>query len=317
MKPALSRLSVGEIRQRYLGSDRPISPQLLNQLRRDPRQGVRELYVVLRRRQERERTERLRMDALLNFERLLWQSGLERIAGVDEAGTGPLAGPVVAAAVVFPPGTKLAGIDDSKRLNAEQRAEAEQMIRNSRADISVGLAEVEEIDRLNVYHAALLAMRRAIEGLPVPPQHILVDARRIPEIDVPQNCFNKGDGLNFSIAAASIIAKTYRDRLMSELAIAYPQYGFNRHKGYPTPEHQAAIRQHGPSPIHRMSFKFIRELCGEYSVLFYQLKHRLAMATEHSALAAVESELEAKRSALAEEEGRKLRTMLARRWKTL
>src|SRR5690606_15705237 len=123
---------------------------------------------------------------------------------------------------------------------------------------------------LNVYHAALLAMRRAVEALPMRPDHLLVDARTIPDLDLPQNAFHKGDGIDYSIAAASIIAKTHRDELMEKLDAQYPGYGFARHKGYATADHQAAVRRLGPSPIHRRSFTFLRELRGEYSEHFYR-----------------------------------------------
>jgi ribonuclease HII len=314
---SVTQLSIDEIRERYARADRPVSPQLLNKLKRDPRNGVRQIYEALRKRYDRERTERLRLDAMLNFERVLWRSGVERIAGVDEAGTGPLAGPVVAAAVMFPPHTELTGIDDSKRLDAEQRAAAERAIRDATDAIGIGVADVAEIDRLNIYHAALLAMRRAVESLPAAPQHVLVDARNIPGVTAPQNCFFKGDGINFSIAAASIIAKTHRDRLMDALADTYPHYGFERHKGYSTPEHQAAIKNLGPCPVHRMSFTFIRELRGEYSSLFYELKGRLDEAWEHGVLQSLEQEIGACQAALAEQEHRKLKLMIARRWKVL
>lgn len=317
MPPTLSKLSVAQVRERYVRGEQPVTPQVLHQLKRDPRQGVRQIYDMLKKRYERERAEQLRLDAMLNFERVLWRSGVERIAGVDEAGTGPLAGPVVAAAVVFPPHTQLSGIDDSKRLDAEQRNAAERAIRAAASGIGVGVAQVDEIDRLNVYQAALLAMRRAVEALPVSPQHVLVDARNIPGVEIPQNCFNKGDGINFSIAAASIIAKTYRDRLMQELAQNYPGYGFERHKGYGTAEHQAAIRRFGPCAVHRMSFTFIHEVCGEYSPLFYDLKGHLEAARKPAALKAFEAELAAARESLSEYEQRKLRLILSRRWKAI
>jgi ribonuclease HII len=313
----VSKLSVEEIRDRFARSDQPVTPQVLNKLKRDSRQGVRQIYEVLKKRHDRERGERLRLDAMLNFERVLWRSGVRSIAGVDEAGTGPLAGPVVAAAVVFPPHTELSGIDDSKKLDPEQRATAELAIRAAAVGVGVGVADVGEIDRINIYQAALLAMRRAVDALPASPQHVLVDARNIPGVEIPQNCFNKGDGINFSIATASIIAKTYRDRLMNELAGTYPEYGFDRHKGYGTPEHQDAIRRIGPCAIHRMSFTFIREICGEYSEPFYALKHRLEGAVDRAALQSLEAELAARRTELADEEQRKLRLMLSRRWKTL
>jgi ribonuclease HII len=146
---------------------------------------------------------------------------------------------------------------------------------------------------------------------------VLVDARSIPGVDVPQNCFDKGDGLDFSIAAASIVAKVYRDRLMDELAREHPEYGFERHKGYCTPEHQDAIRRLGPCAIHRRSFTFIRELRGEYSTLFYDLQRRLNAAAAAAELEAIEQEVGAQRGALADHEQRKLRLVLSRRWRTL
>jgi ribonuclease HII len=317
LKGSLDRLSIEEIRERYARADEPVSPQALNKLKRDPRQGVRQLYSALKKRYEREFSERTRLDAMLNFERVLWRAGVQHIAGVDEVGMGPLAGPVIAAAVVFAPHTELPGIDDSKRLDLEQRADAERRIRAVALGIGIGRAEVEEIDTVNIYHAGLLAMRRAIEALPMRPQHVLVDARSVPGVDVPQNCFNKGDGINFSIAAASIVAKMHRDRLMDELARSYPAYGFERHKGYSTPEHQAAIRSVGPCAIHRKSFTYIRELCGEYSALFYELKARLDAAAAHADLQALDEELGACTAALAEHEQRKLKLVLSRRWKAL
>ena len=232
-------------------------------------------------------------------------------------GVGPLAGPVVAAAVVFAPGVQLHGVDDSKKLDPEQRARMATAIRERATGIGIGAAEVGEIDRLNIYHAALLAMKRAIEALPESPEHVLVDARTIPGVDVPQNQFQKGDGINFSIAAASIVAKTYRDALMDELDARYPAYGFAKHKGYATPEHQEAIRRHGPCDIHRMSFTHIKELCGEYSSVFYELKERLARASTPLELDTFEKEFAERRAGLDESEERKLKLMIARRWKTL
>jgi ribonuclease HII len=227
-----SNLSIEEIREQFLHGNQPVTARSLNKLGRDPRQGVRRMYEFLKKRYEKERTERLRIQNMLNFERLLWKSGIQSIAGVDEVGIGPLAGPVVAAAVVFPSNTVLAGIDDSKRLDSEQRAKMDVAIRQAATGIGIGIAEVGEIDSLNIYRAALLAMRRAIEGLPLKPEHLLIDARVIPDLGIPQNSFNKGDGINFSIAAASIIAKTHRDGLMEELEKQYPGYGFAQHKGY-------------------------------------------------------------------------------------
>ncbi len=317
MTSALSKLSIDEVRERYARTDAPVTPQALNKLKRDPRLGVRQIYETLKKRYERDSAERTRLDAMLNFERVLWRAGVQHIAGVDEVGMGPLAGPVIAAAVVFPPHAALAGIDDSKRLDLAERLDAEYRIRATATAIGIGIAEVAEIDSLNIYQAGLLAMRRALEALPIRPQHVLVDARSIPHVDTPQNCFNKGDGIDFSIAAASIVAKTHRDRLMDDLGAQFPLYGFERHKGYSTPEHQTAIRTHGPCAIHRKSFTFIRELCGEYSTLFYDLKGRLCVAVARAELQALDDELAACAGALAEHEQRKLKLVLSRRWKAL
>jgi ribonuclease HII len=240
----------------------------------------------------------------------------QRIAGVDEVGAGPLAGPVVAAAVVF-----RARRRDLRRRRLEEdrprRARAYRLRRSARAPPASASAwpDVGEIDRLNIYHAAMLAMRRAIDALPAPPEHVLVDARTIPNLSMPQNPFNKGDGINFSIAAASIVAKTYRDGLMDELDRLYPDYGFAKHKGYSTPEHQDAIRRLGPCAIHRISFTFIKELCGEYSPLFYELKGRFEQARTVPELNAFEQKFKERRAELAENEERKIKLLISRRWK--
>src|SRR6188768_716670 len=317
MPGTLTQLSLKEIHEKYADPSAMVSPQLLRRLQRDPRTGARKLYKALAKRFDDQKKERNRLDAMLHFERVLWKAGVMHIAGVDEVGMGPLAGPVIAAAVVFPPHTELHGIDDSKKLDVEQRVDAERRIRETASGIGIGRAEVAEIDTINIYHAGLLAMRRAVEALPMRPQHVLVDARSIPGVDVPQNCFDKGDGIDFSIAAASIVAKVHRDRLMDELAREHPEYGFDRHKGYCTPEHQDAIRQLGPCAIHRQSFTFIRELRGEYSALFYDLKERLFAAAAAAELEAIEQELGTCREALSENEQRKLRLVLSRRWRAL
>ena len=313
----LEELSLDQIRQRYIDKAQPVSAQVLNRLQRDPRQGARQLYSALKKRYERQRGERTRLDAMRHFEQVLWKTGVRDIAGVDEAGVGPLAGPVVAAAVMFPPQTDIDGVDDSKRLDPETRTELALEIRAKASGVAVGIASVEEIDRVNIYHAALLAMRRAVEGLPRSPQHVLVDARTVPGVTCPQNMFNKGDGINFSIAAASIIAKTERDTMMEALDRDYPGYGFATHKGYGTPEHREALLRLGPSKVHRMSFPVIHELQGEFSALFYVLKKQLEAAGTRAALDEFETSLAAQADDLPEQECRKLRLLVARRWKTM
>jgi ribonuclease HII len=187
-------------------------------------------------------------------ERLLWESGCVRVAGVDEVGMGPLAGPVVAAAVVFPPGRALKGIADSKQMTRLARERMVVKIRARAIGVGLGIVEPAEIDRLNIYQAGLKAMRLALEALPFEPDHVVVDARHIPGVSVPQTRYGHGDAFVYSIAAASIVAKIHRDDLMRRLDEEYPQYGFRRHVGYATREHLAALRAFGPSPLHRRSF---------------------------------------------------------------
>src|SRR5437773_6519273 len=254
---------------------------------------------------------------MLHFERLLWKAGIQHIAGVDEVGMGPLAGPVVAAAVVFPPGMEIEGVDDSKALDEETRRRLDVEIREKASAFAIGVVEVEDIDRINIYHAGIRAMQLALSSLPVAPQHILVDSRTVPGFAQPQNSFDKGDGINFSIACASIVAKVYRDRLMMELDSKYPGYGFASHKGYATPEHQRAIREFGPCPIHRRSFDYIRELCGQYCELYYSLKEQGYVATTREELARWESAVKAAAPAFSINENKKLHLMAGRLWKRL
>jgi ribonuclease HII len=197
---------------------------------------------------------RRRMTTKTYVERLLWDAGCTRVAGVDEVGMGPLAGPVVAAAVVFAPGKALAGIADSKQMTRLARERMDTAIRARALGIGIGVVEPAEIDRLNIYQAGLKAMRLALDALPIEPDHVVVDARHIPGVAVPQTRYGHGDAFVYSIAAASIVAKVHRDALMRRLDGDYPQYGFRRHVGYATREHLAALRTFGPSPVHRRSF---------------------------------------------------------------
>jgi ribonuclease HII len=191
-----------------------------------------------------------------------------RVAGVDEVGRGPLAGPVVAAAVVFPTGVprRLAAlIDDSKRLTAAERLAANDAIRASgRAEIAIGAASVAEIDRLNILRASLLAMCRAVARLPTPPDLALIDGHMPPSLHCPVRCVIRGDGLSLSIAAASIIAKVVRDRAMQRLSVRFPGYGWTENVGYSTPGHRAALRALGPTVHHRADFGAVRQLTLEF-----------------------------------------------------
>lgn len=206
------------------------------------------------------RTTRLILPTL-TAEQALWQRNLQVVAGVDEVGMGPLAGPVVAAAVVFPPafGEDVVlfpqGVRDSKTLTAKARVRLDQEIRQSALAVSIGVVEVEDIDRLNIYHAGLKAMRLAIEKLPLRPEHVLIDGRSLSDLPCPHTRYVKGDRDIYSIAAASIIAKVYRDDLMVAFDRLYPAYGFARHMGYGTAAHREALRRVGPCPLHRRSFR--------------------------------------------------------------
>ncbi len=200
-----------------------------------------------------------RRRVMLRLERGFWRRGVLRLAGVDEVGVGPLAGPLVASAVILPVEVSLRGIDDSKRLTRKRREELAKEIRGCAVAIGVGIVEVEDVDRLNVYRAALEAMRRAVVALPMIPEQLLVDARHVPGLEISQMSLIKGDSQSYSIAAASIIAKVTRDSMMCELAERYPEYGFTKHMGYGTREHLAALDRYGPCPIHRRCFNVVRQ----------------------------------------------------------
>ena len=182
------------------------------------------------------------------------------ICGVDEAGRGPLAGPVSAAAVILDPARPIEGLADSKKLSERQRDRLAPLIRERALAWAVAYAEVEEIDRLNILHASLLAMRRAVAALSVQPQRVLVDGLHCPDTGIPSEAIVQGDSKVAAISAASILAKTARDALMLQLHAQYPYYGFAVHKGYPTAAHLAALREHGVSAVHRKSFKPVRAL---------------------------------------------------------
>ncbi|MDJ0787664.1 MAG: ribonuclease HII [Myxococcota bacterium] len=230
------------------------------ELAADSRAGARALAErCLRRAREREREGR-RLARLFSLRRRLQEGGARFIAGVDEVGVGPLAGPVVAAAVVLEGTPRLEGLDDSKRLTSPERERLDREIRAHVRALHVVEVWNEEIDRLNIYQATLLAMRRAVEGLACRPDHLLVDARTIPRVAIPQTPLVKGDARDASIAAASIVAKVHRDALMQRLDADYPGYGFASHKGYGTGAHLEAIRRRGPSPVHRRSFAPVSQL---------------------------------------------------------
>lgn len=200
----------------------------------------------------------------LQFERALWDAGLPAVAGIDEAGRGCLAGPVAAAAVILPADEDIAktlsSVRDSKQLNSAQREEVRILIENISLTWAVGWADNGEIDQLGIVPATRLAVWRALEKLNPTPDHLLVDYIVLPDISLPQTRLVKGDARSLSIAAASILAKTHRDSLMTAFASTYPSYGFDKHKGYGTPLHRQAIQSRGSCPLHRMSFAPLRTI---------------------------------------------------------
>lgn len=188
------------------------------------------------------------------FEKEAERNGFGFIAGVDEAGRGPLAGPVVSAAVVLPKAFSAEGVNDSKKLTAKKRDSLFDIIMQNASAVGVGIVEADEIDRINIFQASLLSMRKAVCELPHPPDFLLIDGKFTISYDLPQKAVIKGDSLSISIAAASIIAKVTRDRIMESYDREYPGYGFARHKGYPTKAHKQAIIELGSCPIHRRTF---------------------------------------------------------------
>ncbi len=191
------------------------------------------------------------------FERACLQKGYKRIAGIDEAGRGALAGPVVAAAVILPVGCEIEGLKDSKQLTSKQRSLLTNEIQRVAISVGVGSVDNRLIEKLNILQAALRAMAEAVQQLSPKPDYLLVDGSKLPKTNIPGQAIPKGDNLSLSIAAASVIAKTTRDRLMTEFHQTYPNYGFEQHKGYPTAQHRQAIAQFGASAIHRNTFKLL------------------------------------------------------------
>jgi ribonuclease HII len=189
------------------------------------------------------------------YERTCWKLGADLVAGVDEAGRGPLAGPVVAAAVIFPSEVWIHGVDDSKKLTPARREELCAMVREAALCVGVGIVSHEVVDEINVYRAAMRAMGEAVAALRPQPKHLLVDGPRYHDTRIPFNAIVGGDATCFSIAAASIVAKVTRDEIMRDYDARYPGYGFAQHKGYGTKAHREAIQRLGPCPIHRRSFR--------------------------------------------------------------
>lgn len=255
--------SLKELREKYVTEGQAAPAGLVGQLEEDGRPGALALAKALKGRQAENRSEGQRLRHMLKFEHELWAQGFKHLAGVDEAGMGPCAGPVVAGAAILPIGYKLRSLDDSKKILDEAlRDELAAAIKRDALAWAVGVATVEEIDTINIKQAGLVAMRRAVQALAITPDYLLVDAWRVPGVPMPQQGIVRGDAQSLSIAAGAMLAKTTRDGMLRALDAQHPGYGFAIHKGYPTPEHLEALQRLGPVPAHRRSFAPVKRALG-------------------------------------------------------
>lgn len=248
----ITRMTISQIGALLAQGD--ATPELIAALKADSRAAVTRLLDKWHKRQAALCREDQRLERLHLHENAFQQKGCRLVAGIDEAGRGPLAGPVVVGAVILPCHCRLPGLNDSKKLSPGQREDLYYRIRETAIAVHHVIIDVDSIERLNIYHATLQGMYEAAAGLTPLPDAVLVDAMPLRYLEVPYLSLIRGDQLSASIAAASIIAKVERDRLMDELDRHYPHYGFTKHKGYATPEHLEALQTHGPCPIHRRSF---------------------------------------------------------------
>ena len=288
-------MKVSRIRAKLAGMDEIPEP-ILKALKRDRRASVRKLAE---RPVHRSGTNTVDM---LVHERKLWVDGIEHVAGVDEAGRGPLAGPVVAAAVILPHECDLPGLTDSKKLTAEQREELEPLVMEQALSYTVAHVDVETIDRMNILQATFRAMREALAGLSITPDHALIDGNHTPGGPVPQSAIVKGDATSLCIAAASVLAKVSRDRYMVEMDETYPGYGFAQHKGYGTPHHKDALKRLGPCPLHRRSFFGVIESDRESSPGYAHMSRAIRAAGSEEELEAVGAAIAAQVNTITGEE---------------
>ena len=247
-------MTITEIRNLLQGE---VSSEQLEELRADERKGVQKLLISYERRQAKRAQAVAQFQNRFSYEKKFWQKS-QLVAGVDEVGRGPLAGPVVTAAVILPHNFDLIDVNDSKKLSPKKRKELFPKILAKAVSVSVGLANNDVIDRINIYEADRLAMAHAVQGLKVKPAALLVDAMNVP-LNIPQVKLIHGDAKSNSIAAASIVAKVFRDNLMDAYGEVYPEYDFKHNAGYGTREHMEALKKYGPTPIHRRSFAPVSE----------------------------------------------------------
>ncbi len=246
--------SISEIKSKFLSASIQDISALINLYCNDTRKGVQNIICQYQKKIEVYQKEQLRLDTMLTFEKECYQKGYRIVAGIDEVGRGPLAGPVVTAAVILPENCKIEGVNDSKKLSAKKRQQLYHIICEKAISYSIGIVSSERIDEINILQATYEAMKEALEKLSVTPEFVLADAVHIPHITIPQRGIIGGDGKSISIAAASIVAKVTRDAMMEEFSKLYTQYGFERNKGYGSQEHMQAIKQYGICAIHRKTF---------------------------------------------------------------
>ena len=246
--------SVKEIKETVdnLSTDKYL--EYIDVLKRDERKSVQNIAIKMAKKLDLIRKEEERLELINTYEKEGYSKGYLYIGGIDEAGRGPLAGPVVASVVVFKPNTKIEGINDSKKLSEAKREELFDIIKEQAIDYGIGIVNNEEIDEINILNATYLAMKKALNCLKNTPDYLLIDAATIPGINIDQKPIIKGDSKSISIAAASILAKVTRDNIMYQYDEMFPEYGFKSHKGYGTKEHYEAIERYGITRIHRKSF---------------------------------------------------------------
>ncbi len=310
--PSVTELSVSQAAE-YLARRPRKLEQFLDSLEADHRIGMQNLARRARVQRRSERAERSRITRMLKHERRLWGKGICHVAGVDEVGRGPLAGPVVAAAVILPQDARIPRLDDSKALKPADREELFDEIRALAVAVSLGSVSPEEVDRINIYQATLETMRQAIRGLPVPPDRILVDGNVLPESGFSELAIIGGDAASQSIAAASVIAKVTRDRQMCEHDAEYPVYGFARHKGYASEAHTKALMAHGPCPIHRRSFCTVEEALSTWSTAFRDVCATVDSIKKSSELAAYHTRVHRSLEKLSVEELSEINRRISRR----
>ncbi|CAM3741273.1 ribonuclease HII [Mesobacillus thioparans] len=253
----MEKYTVGEIEQQLFGKEK-VNKETVKELKKDGRKGVQQLILKWEKQEEQKKKIHSQFIEMTSFERQYQTQGYQYIAGIDEAGRGPLAGPVVAGAVILPKDFYLPGLNDSKKLTEAKREEYFKIIQDEALAIGVGIIEAAEIDEINILQASKKAMLHAVAQLGINPDFLLIDAVKL-DTPYPYEALIKGDARSISIAAASIIAKVTRDRLMRELGILFPQYGFQANMGYGTAEHLNALREYGVTDHHRKTFAPVRE----------------------------------------------------------